>query len=113
MCGIHDMHCYCDDPLRHTILQILEQEPNIKFNAEDSKIIQKCLTTTEDPTAATDVIGEGDLDRLFAEDVFGVRKRWVRRFKRKLPKIRLSQWQPRTIKKLTSKRPIPPICGNL
>lgn len=42
---------------------------------------------------------------------FWRRKRWVRRFKRKLPKIRLSQWQPRTIKKLTVRGQYPLFAG--
>nr|UHS18371.1 MAG: hypothetical protein [Betatorquevirus sp.] len=67
--GLHDMHCHCDNPLKHIILHIIEQEPDIKFNSEESKLIQKCLTTEDEDDG--DVIGPGDLDTLFAEDVFG------------------------------------------
>lgn len=69
--GIHDLHCHCNEPLKHIILQIIEQEPELKFNKEESEQIRKCLTTTEDTTDALDAIGEGDLDALFTEDVFG------------------------------------------
>ncbi len=60
--NIHDLNCGCDNALKHIVLQILEKEPEIK----------KCLTTTT--TGETtgdgeeDVLGEGDLERFFAED---------------------------------------------
>lgn len=72
--SIHDLHCACNDPLKHTILGILNQEPSLKFNKEDSKEIQKCLTTGEDAGEnVPDGFGEGDLESLFAED-FGEEK---------------------------------------
>ena len=67
--ALHDMHCQCDEPFRHIILQIIEKEPTIKFNKEESSKIQKCLTTGDEEDG--DVLGAGDLDTLFAEDVFG------------------------------------------
>ncbi len=72
--AVHDQHCQCDEPLKHIIIGILEQEPTIKFTEDESKIIEKCLTTGG-PTDHTgddgDVLGDGELERLFEEDVFG------------------------------------------
>lgn len=68
MVGLHDMHCYCDKPLQHIITGIIEHEPSLHFDTEDSKKIQKCLSTT----AIEDVLddfGEGELEKLFSEDV--------------------------------------------
>ena len=70
ICGVHDLHCSCDDPLKHTILGIIDQEPSLKFNKEDTKKIQKCLTTGEDH--GEDVVeefGDGELEKLFEEDI--------------------------------------------
>lgn len=70
--GNHDLYCFCNEPLQHIICSIIEQEPNLKFNKEDSQKIQKCLTTGQDPAGdAVDALGEGDLDALFAQDTFG------------------------------------------
>lgn len=69
--AFHDLQCQCNHPLQHTIIGIIDQEPTLKFDQEDSKKIQKCLTTGEETADALDAIGEGDLDGLFAEDVFG------------------------------------------
>lgn len=68
---LHDMHCHCNEPLKHLIFGILEQEPHLQFNKEESQQLQKCLTTGDHTEDAGDVIGEGELDRLFEEDVFG------------------------------------------
>jgi hypothetical protein len=65
----HDIFCDCDEPLAHTIGEIITQEPNIKFNIQERDLLKKCLgedTTTVD---ALDVIGEGDLEDLFKEDI--------------------------------------------
>lgn len=69
--AVHDLHCQCDDPLKHIIIGIIQQEPSLKFDKEESKLIQQCLTTSEDTGDAVDTLGEGDLDALFAQDVFG------------------------------------------
>lgn len=71
--GQHDMLCHCDDPLKHTIFAILEQEPSIKFTEEESKQLQKCLTSTDqgDGAGGVDDFGDGELERLFAEDTIG------------------------------------------
>lgn len=55
---IHDLTCGCEEPLKHL-----------------DHLIKKCLTTTEDHGTTTGTAEEehfdaGDLDRLFAEDVF-------------------------------------------
>ncbi len=74
MVAAHDQYCQCDDSLKHIIIGIVEREPSLKFNKEDSQKLQKCLTTGdhgEHGDEDGDVLGDGDLDRLFAEDVFG------------------------------------------
>lgn len=67
MVSIHDLWCYCDNPLKHIILGILEQEPTLNFDQEDSKKIQKCLTTGGGEDVLDD-FGDGELEKLFAED---------------------------------------------
>lgn len=62
--GIHDLNCYCKQPLQHIIKQIIEQEPSIKpwlatTIAEDGK------TDTGD---VIDHFGPGELEAIFAED---------------------------------------------
>lgn len=71
--AVHDQHCHCEEPLKHIIFGILEQEPTLKFTPEESKEIQKCLTTSDlgDAAGTEDGFGDGDLERLFADDVFG------------------------------------------
>lgn len=72
ICALHDLQCQCDNPLEHTIENIVKQEPNLKFNKELSVKIQKCLTTGDDgPVDAVDGFGDGELEQLFAEDDFG------------------------------------------
>ncbi|BAB19325.1 unnamed protein product [Torque teno mini virus 4] len=60
----HDLLCHCDHPLKHLCEIIFENEPELK--------LQLCHTTTAETgdshTAGDDGFGEGDLDRLFAED---------------------------------------------
>nr|QDA34218.1 ORF2 [TTV-like mini virus] len=68
----HDLYCQCDDPLKHIILTIVEREPTLKFNKEESLKIQKCLTTgDEGPTDTVDTFGGDELEKLFDQDVFG------------------------------------------
>lgn len=60
--NIHDLNCGCDEPLKHIIKQIEEQEPTLK----------RCHTTTETgenhgQEDFVDELGEGDLEALFAE----------------------------------------------
>lgn len=70
--SVHDLLCCCDNPLEHTIHNLLEQEPNLRFSEETKKKLQKCLTSTDDGKkdgpAADDIIEDGDLENLFAED---------------------------------------------
>lgn len=70
--SVHDLLCRCDNPLEHTIDNLLQQEPNLRFSEETKKKLQKCLTTTDDGEkdgpAADDIIDHGDLETLFAED---------------------------------------------
>lgn len=69
ICSNHDLHCGCDKPLQHAIIGIIEQEPNLQFNKEESDIIRKCLTsgdhTGED---VVDTFGDGELEKLFEGD---------------------------------------------
>lgn len=70
---IHDERCDCPNPLEHTILLIVEQEKELKFNAPEKDLIKKCLsgdTITAVPGDPTDdVIGDGELAALFAEEL--------------------------------------------
>lgn len=68
---MHDMFCQCDEPLKHLMFEILEKEKDIKFTEEEQQQLQKCLSTGDRGAPDGDVLGDGDLDRLFAEDVFG------------------------------------------
>ncbi len=67
----HDLYCQCDDPLRHTILEIFDQEPHLSFTEAEKNKIQQCLTGTETGGDGIDALGDGDLEKLFEEDVFG------------------------------------------
>lgn len=69
--AVHDQWCHCDNPLKHIILGILEQEQTLKFDKEESAIIEKCLTTGEEDGDAVDGLGDGELEALFAQDDFG------------------------------------------
>lgn len=61
--GIHNLQCGCDDPLKHTVEEIHNQEPDLKPN------IPKWHTTGKDHgDPDDDVFGEDDLEKLFAED---------------------------------------------
>lgn len=69
---IHDLNCGCDTPLQHIIIQILQQEPDLKKDEKFKQQLQQCLTTGEDgttPTGGIDDFGEGELERLFAENI--------------------------------------------
>ncbi len=68
---IHDLQCACDDPLEHTISTIFKQEKNLRFNEQEKAFMQKCLTTTEETTGDKDEdgFGDGDLERIFAQDI--------------------------------------------
>lgn len=61
--NIHDLNCYCKEPLKHIIQQILTQEPSLK----------PWLATTiadtgnQDGEKDIDGFGPGELERLFAE----------------------------------------------
>lgn len=66
---IHDIYCDCDEPLTHTIAEIIAQEPDIKFNIQEKDILKKCLGDTTTGEKDLDVIGDGDLDALFTGDI--------------------------------------------
>lgn len=72
---LHDLTCSCDGPLEHTVLEIFNQEKNLRFTKEEKNKIQQCLSTTgeENITHEDDVLGEGDLEELFSTD-FGEEK---------------------------------------
>lgn len=62
--GIHNLQCGCDDPLKHTVEEIHNQEPSLKPQ------IPKWLTTGNDPGAPDDDgFGDGDLEKLFEGDI--------------------------------------------
>lgn len=57
---IHNLRCGCNEPLIHTVEEIFKQEPTVK---------EQCLHSGDTLTAAEDAgFGDGDLERLFAED---------------------------------------------
>lgn len=62
----HDIYCGCDGPLEHTIIGITKQEKNLRFTDEEKKYLKKCIFTEDGQEE--DVIGEEDLDALFAID---------------------------------------------
>lgn len=67
----HDMLCKCNKPLEHAIDSIIDQEKNLRLPESTKKKLQKCLSTTVedgDPPGNDDIIQEGDLDALFAEN---------------------------------------------
>ncbi len=70
---IHDEKCDCPNPMEHTCMLIFEQEKELKFTTPEKDLIQKCLsgdTTTADHGDPTDdVIGDGELAALFAEEL--------------------------------------------
>ncbi len=69
--SIHDLSCNCNNPLKHIIYQILEQEPSLQFTKEEIKNLEQCHGTG---TAGVDHgdddtgFGPGDLEQLFAEE---------------------------------------------
>lgn len=69
---IHDTFCDCSTPIEHTTILLFQQEPKQQFTAIEKDIIKKCLGGEHGDVATTenagDVLGEGDLDTLFAED---------------------------------------------
>lgn len=72
ICHLHDIHCDCNNPLEHSIAEILLQEPEIKFNNQERDLLKKCLSTTTEEDRATTDAGFGDvedLDALFTEDI--------------------------------------------
>lgn len=61
--GTHNLICGCLTPLEHTIEEIFNQEPNLNYTCP------KCRGTGPEPTTGDDdVLGDGDLDKLFAEE---------------------------------------------
>lgn len=67
----HDLMCYCDKPLHHTIFQILETEPSLQKDKEFTTKLQKWCTTGDagdTPQDDGEDAGLGDLDKLFEED---------------------------------------------
>ncbi len=67
----HDMFCHCDKPFQHTILGILEQEPRLPFTPGEQETLRLCLSTGDRTAEDGAELGEGELDRLFEQDVFG------------------------------------------
>ncbi|AYJ72781.1 MAG: hypothetical protein [Anelloviridae sp.] len=66
--GVHDLYCMCEDSLKHTVTAIIKQEPSLRFNKEESKQIQQCLTTGDHGEDIVDDFGDGELERLFEKD---------------------------------------------
>lgn len=70
---IHDERCNCAHPMEHTCMLIFEEERELKFNTPEIDTIKKCLsgdtTTAAHGDLTEDVIGDGELAALFAEDI--------------------------------------------
>lgn len=66
---LHDFVCCCDNPLIHTS-QILLQQLSKEASKEDKNQLIKCLghTTEEGHGPEEDILGDVDLEALFAED---------------------------------------------
>ncbi len=66
---VHDLQCYCNKPLEHTIDTIFKQEKNLRLENSTKQNIQKCLTIdTVTIKEEDDQFGDGELEALFAED---------------------------------------------
>ncbi len=99
--GLHDLQCDCTEPLKHTIEEIHKQEPSLQPS--------KCLTT-EKATTEDDGFGtrrpRGPFRRRWWRRRRNYRRYYGVRRKRKLPFLKLIQWQPQYIRKLR-------VCGTL
>lgn len=75
-CGAHDLICPCDEPTKHIILHLFSNEEPYFVTKEQKDNIIKCLITDDAAGTGThtpagdDAIGDGDLEKLFAEDAF-------------------------------------------
>lgn len=72
ICAVHDNFCECPHPVEHTTVLLFQQEPQQNLSPIEKDIIKKCLggeaTATENTDPDGDVLGDGDLDALFATD---------------------------------------------
>ena len=66
----HNLICGCEQPLTHTIEEILDQEPNLPFACPSCRGTGTAAATTKED----DAFGDGDLEALFAGD-FGDAKK--------------------------------------
>lgn len=66
--NIHDLICPCNEGLKHTLLTITEDKEEIKVTKEQKNNIEKCLISSEEIHTAEDIIDDGELATLFAED---------------------------------------------
>ncbi len=64
----HDMLCRCDQPLQHSIVNILEFEKSLKEDTKFKEIVKKCLFTEDGDTEKQDgdLTGLEDIEALFA-----------------------------------------------
>lgn len=66
--NIHDLICSCREGLKHTLLTITEDKEEFKVTSEQKNNIEKCLISSEEIPTAEDIIEDGELATLFAED---------------------------------------------
>lgn len=66
--NIHDLICPCQQGLKHTLLTITEDKEEFKVTKEQKNNIEKCLISSEEIHTEEDIIGDGELATLFAED---------------------------------------------
>lgn len=63
----HDLLCGCEGPLEHIILEITNQEKNLRFTDKEKQQLKKCLFG-DDTTTADEEIGDADLAALFGDE---------------------------------------------
>lgn len=67
----HDLHCSCPDPPSHLTFLLAKNCQPQDFTPEEKSTIKKCLGFGETTDATTEDHGieEGELEKLFAEDI--------------------------------------------
>lgn len=68
--GNHDLVCGCDHPTKHIASIIFKYSQPTEFDKQDTDNIKKCLGSTPAGDGdAVDGLLEGDLEKLFEEDL--------------------------------------------
>ncbi len=67
LCGIHDIYCFCQHPVKHILLSWAEKGEKIPVTKAEKEKVLQCLSTTEEDIVPEDGFEDGDLEELFAE----------------------------------------------